>query len=289
VTSELPPSPHRASFERFLQRDVAPELREDVGLQGVFRAQFPVTTPDGLASLEFVGYALERPKYDAAECLRCGMTYAAPMKVTVRLIIWEGDGDGDERAIRDVKEQEVYFGEVPLLTEGDVFVLDGAERTALLALRQEATLTGATFLRQLAAGDHLEDAAGEGLEATLAAAKKRMDRAAALGSVECTMPHDLLNARPLSNAFRKLLEKSPLVEALDATNPLARVSHGWTVVPDGDARSPRASRPGTRRRSCARSRSPNPTPRARRSRWRRRSRPAAGRWCSRPARASCTR
>jgi len=207
----------------------------------VFREHFPLTTADGTASLEFVGYSVERPKYDAAECLRRGMTYAAPMKVTVRLIVWEQDGA--ERLIRDVKEQEVYFGEAPLVTDGDVFVLDGAERTALLALRQEATLTGAASLRQLAAGDHLEEAAGQGVEAVLAAARKRMEKAAALGSVDTMMPHDLLHARPLPSAFRKLLAKSPLVEALDATNPLARVSHGWTVVPDDDARDALAEDP----------------------------------------------
>jgi len=235
VTSELPPSPHRASFARFLQRDVAPELREDVGLQGVFRERFPVTTPDALASLELIAYLLDPPKYDAAECLWRGLTYAAPLKVVVRLVIWEGDADA--RLIRDVKEQELYFGEVPLLTERDVFVVDGAERTALLALRQEATVTGATFLRLLAAGEHLEEAAGAGIDATLAKTRQFMERAAARGELDCLMPRDLLHARPVVSAFRKLLAKSPLVEHLDATNPLARVAHGWKVVPDDDARA----------------------------------------------------
>jgi DNA-directed RNA polymerase beta subunit len=241
LPSELPPSPHRASFERFLQRDVAPDQREDVGLQGVFRERFPVISSNELASLEFVGYALEAPKHDAAECLRRGLTYVAPLKVTVRLVVWEGGGDA--RLVRDVKEQELYFGEVPLLTDDDVFVLDGAERTALLALRPDATATGATFLRQRAAGDHLEEAAGQGLDATLATTRKYLERSAARGEVDCLMPHDFLYPRPLVSAFRKLLAKSPLVADLDATNPLARIAHGWTVALDDDARAALADDP----------------------------------------------
>ena len=234
MTSELSPSPHRASFARFLQRDVAPSERADVGLQGALRDAFPVTTTDGLVTLEFVEYMLEPPKYDAAECLRCGMTFAAPIKVVVRLVVWEGDGD--ERLIRDIKEQEVYFGEVPLLTGDDVFVVAGVERTPLLALRQEASASGLTSLRVRAAGDHLAEAAREGLEAILTATLTRMDKAAAMGSVDTLMPHDILNAKALPRAFLKLLEKSPRVAPLDATNAVARVAHGWTVALDEEAR-----------------------------------------------------
>jgi len=235
VTSELSPSPHRASFERFLQRDIAPDQRDDVGLQGVLRAQFPLTAAEGLVSLEFVAYAIERPKYDVGECLRRGLTYAAPIKATVRLVIWEGDEDA--RLIRDVKEQELYFGEVPLLTEGDVFVHGGVERTPLLTLQRRATATGETALHLLAVGDHLAEAAATGLAATLATTQKRMDRAAAMDSVETMMPHDLVHAKPLPRAFLKLLEKSPRVEPIDDTNPLARVAHGWTVVGDDGVRA----------------------------------------------------
>ncbi len=232
MTSELPPSPHRASFERFLQRDIAPDQRDDVGLQGVLRVQFPLTTADKLVALEFVAYAIERPKYDEAECRRRGMTYAAPIKVTVRLVIWEAD-EG-ERLIRDIKEQELYFGEVPLLTAADVFLSNGVERTPLLWLQRRATYTGEMVQHLLAVGDHLTDATAMGLAAPLTTTGKRMERAVAMRSMETMMPHDLIHTKSLSRAFHTLLEKSPRVENLDDTNPLARVAHGWTVVDDED-------------------------------------------------------
>ena len=101
----------KRSFERFLQVGVEPEKREDVGLQAVFKSVFPISDFNDTASLEFVGYTLEQPKYDVQECLQRGMTYAAPFKVTIRLVAW--DDVENTRAIRDVKEQEVYFGRSP--------------------------------------------------------------------------------------------------------------------------------------------------------------------------------
>ncbi|MEE3328479.1 MAG: hypothetical protein VX252_14165, partial [Myxococcota bacterium] len=97
----------RASFDRFLQAGVEMEKREKVGLQSVFDAVFPIRDFNNTASLEFVGYTLEEPKYDVQECLQRGMTYASPFKVTIRLVAWE-DSEGSQ-TIRDVKEQEVYF------------------------------------------------------------------------------------------------------------------------------------------------------------------------------------
>ena len=104
----------RFSFERFLQTGIDMEKRESVGLQAVFNSVFPIRDFNDTASLEFVGYTLEQPKYDVQECLSRGMTYAAPFKVTIRLVAWD-DAEGSQ-AIRDVKEQEVYFGEVPIMT-----------------------------------------------------------------------------------------------------------------------------------------------------------------------------
>ena len=104
----------RFSSERFLQADVDMEKRENVGLQAVFNSVFPIKDFNDTASLEFVGYTLEQPKYDVQECLQRGMTYAAPFKVTIRLVAWD-DADGSQ-AIRDVKEQDVYFGEIPIMT-----------------------------------------------------------------------------------------------------------------------------------------------------------------------------
>src|SRR5262245_43718186 len=123
------------SFERFLQADVAPEKRENVGLQAVFHSVFPIRDFNETASLEFVSYTLEKPKYDVQECLQRGMTYAAPIKVTIRLIVWDNPGEGRQN-IRDVKEQEVYFGEIPVMTENGTFIINGTERVIVSQLHR---------------------------------------------------------------------------------------------------------------------------------------------------------
>ena len=116
----------KESFERFLQPNVELEKRENVGLQAVFNSVFPIKDFNDTASLEFVGYTLEQPKYDVQECLQRGMTYAAPFKVTIRLVAW--DDAGGAQTIRDVKEQEVYFGEIPIMTDNGTFIINGTER-----------------------------------------------------------------------------------------------------------------------------------------------------------------
>jgi DNA-directed RNA polymerase subunit beta len=123
------------SFERFLQADVSPEKREDVGLQAVFKSVFPISDFNDTASLEFVHYILEKPKYDVQECLQRGMTYAAPIKVTIRLIVWDTN-EGEQQSIRDVKEQEVYFGEIPVMTENGTFIINGTERVIVSQLHR---------------------------------------------------------------------------------------------------------------------------------------------------------
>src|SRR5512136_2110343 len=100
----------RQSYEGFLQKDVSPEDRQEIGLQAVFKSVFPIRDFNETASLEFVSYSLGEPKYEVDECRQRGMTYAAPLKVTIRLVAWDA-ADGAQ-TIRDVKEQEVYFGEV---------------------------------------------------------------------------------------------------------------------------------------------------------------------------------
>jgi len=124
----------KLSFERFLQTNIPMEKRESVGLQAVFNSVFPIRDFNDTASLEFVGYALEQPKYDVQECLQRGMTYAAPFKVTIRLIAWD-DADGSQM-IRDVKEQEVYFGEIPIMTENGTFIINGTERVIVSQLHR---------------------------------------------------------------------------------------------------------------------------------------------------------
>jgi DNA-directed RNA polymerase subunit beta len=122
------------TFERFLQTHVEPEKRENTGLQAVFNSVFPIKDFNDSASLEFVGYTLEEPKYDVQECLQRGMTYAAPFKVTIRLVAWD-ESEGSQ-AIRDVKEQEVYFGEIPIMTENGTFIINGTERVIVSQLHR---------------------------------------------------------------------------------------------------------------------------------------------------------
>ncbi|MBN8554042.1 MAG: DNA-directed RNA polymerase subunit beta [Deltaproteobacteria bacterium] len=126
----------KESYHRFLQAEIAPDRRQDIGLQGVFKSVFPIRDFNETASLEFVQYVLEEPKYDVNECRARGMTYAAPLKVTVRLVLWELDEDGKPLNIRDVKEQEVYFGEIPLMTRNGTFVINGTERVVVSQLHR---------------------------------------------------------------------------------------------------------------------------------------------------------
>src|SRR5262245_53764106 len=124
------------SYEKFLQAFVPPSERQDYGLQGVFRGVFPIRDFNGTSELVFVGYTLEKPKYDVDECRQRGMTFAAPIKVTIQLIIYDNSGEGGEKTVRDIKEQEVYFGEIPLMTENGTFIINGTERVVVSQLHR---------------------------------------------------------------------------------------------------------------------------------------------------------
>jgi len=124
------------SYNLFLQKDVVPDQRENVGLQGVFKSVFPIKDFNETSSLEFVGYNLGEPKYDVEECHQRGMTYAAPLKVTVRLVLFDVDSHTGSRNIRNVKEQEVYFGEIPLMTRNGTFMVNGTERVIVSQLHR---------------------------------------------------------------------------------------------------------------------------------------------------------
>jgi DNA-directed RNA polymerase subunit beta len=126
----------KRSYEEFLQKDVAPEARKDHGLQAVFKSVFPIKDFNETASLEFVSYALSEPKYDVEECHQRGMTFAAPLKVTVQLVIWDIDQESGIRSIKNVKEQEVYFGEIPLMTRHGTFMVNGTERVIVSQLHR---------------------------------------------------------------------------------------------------------------------------------------------------------
>jgi len=126
----------KSSYDKFLQAEVAPEKRDDTGLQGVFKSVFPIKDFNETSSLEFVSYHLEKPKYDVDECHQRGMTYSAPIKVVVRLVVWDKDEETGAQSIRDVKEQEVYFGEIPLMTENGTFIINGTERVVVSQLHR---------------------------------------------------------------------------------------------------------------------------------------------------------
>ncbi len=126
----------KKSYEAFLQKDMDPDRRGDVGLQGVFKSVFPISDFNNTASLEFVSFTLEPAKYDVDECRQRGMTFAAPIKVTLRLIVFDVDEQTEARSIRDVKEQEVYLGEIPLMTSNGSFIINGTERVVVSQLHR---------------------------------------------------------------------------------------------------------------------------------------------------------
>jgi DNA-directed RNA polymerase subunit beta len=118
----------KSSYDHFLQIGVLPEAREDVGLQEVFKSVFPIRDFSERAELQFVKYELEEPKYDVEECQQRGMTFAAPLKVTLRLVVWDVEEETGARSIRDIKEQDVYMGDMPLMTANGTFIINGTER-----------------------------------------------------------------------------------------------------------------------------------------------------------------
>ena len=126
----------RRSYLAFLQADAAPDGRNSVGLQGVFKSVFPIKDFTGTAQLDFVSYVIGSPKYDVAECHQRGMTYSAPLKVTVQLVTWDVDPETSAKTLKDIKEQEVYFGEIPLMTENGTFMVNGTERVIVSQLHR---------------------------------------------------------------------------------------------------------------------------------------------------------
>jgi len=128
----------KQSYDKFLQRPVPQGQRQNFGIQGVFKSVFPIRDFNGTSELSFISYNLESPKYDVDECRQRGMTFAAPIKVTIQLIIYDTSGSGEtaERMVRDIKEQEVYFGEIPLMTENGTFIINGTERVVVSQLHR---------------------------------------------------------------------------------------------------------------------------------------------------------
>ena len=151
----------KKSYERFLQMYTPPAEREDVGLQSVFKSVFPISDFRENSSLEFIDYSIGnwdpcgwgdearglvheiggqrmalKLKYDINECQERGMTYAVPLKVTIRLVVWNKDPETGAKTIRDIKEQEVYFGDIPLMTDNGTFIINGTERVIVSQLHR---------------------------------------------------------------------------------------------------------------------------------------------------------
>ena len=122
------------SYRKFTQAGVSPEARLDYGLHAAFKSVFPIVSYSGNAALEYVSYVLGKPAFDVGECVLRGVTYAVPLRVKVRLIIY--DKESSNKTIKDIKEQEVYMGEIPLMTDNGTFVINGTERVIVSQLHR---------------------------------------------------------------------------------------------------------------------------------------------------------
>ena len=119
------------SYELFLQRFVSSEDRLDKGLENVFRSVFPISDFSETSTIEYISYSFDEPKFDTDECIQRGLTYAAPLKVTLRLIVFDVDEETQAKSVKDVKEQDVYMSDLPLMTENGTFIINGTERVVV--------------------------------------------------------------------------------------------------------------------------------------------------------------
>jgi len=124
------------SYRRFLQADMAPANRREEGLHAALRSVFPMSSHSGYAVLEYVSYRLGEPPFDVKECQQRGATYAAPLRVLIRLVIYDRDAPAGSKVVKDVREQEVYMGELPLMTDTGTFVINGTERVIVSQLHR---------------------------------------------------------------------------------------------------------------------------------------------------------
>ena len=124
------------SYQAFLQYNVPESERDNQGLQGAFSSVFPIASYSGNAALEYVNYSLGEPLFNVSECKLRGITYAAPLRVKIRLVIYEKEGNAKNPTVKDIREQEVYMGEVPLMTDVGTFVINGTERVVVSQLHR---------------------------------------------------------------------------------------------------------------------------------------------------------
>ncbi len=128
----------RESYDRLLQVDVPPDERKNIGLQTVFNSVFPIKDFSGSASLEFVSYRFDKIKHSVKECILRGMTYEVPLRITARLVVYDVDKETGVSNIRDIKEQEIYFGTLPLMTANGTFIINGTERVVVSQLHRSS-------------------------------------------------------------------------------------------------------------------------------------------------------
>ena len=124
------------SYRDFLQADKESDSRGDKGLHAEFKSVFPIVSYSGTAALDYVSYRLGEPAFDVKECQLRGLTYAAPLRALVRLIIYDKDAPAGTQKVKDIKEQEVYMGELPLMTDNGTFVINGTERVIVSQLHR---------------------------------------------------------------------------------------------------------------------------------------------------------
>ena len=140
------------SYKDFLQADVEPQSRKNMGLQNVFSSMFPIKDYAGIADLEFVEYTLDKPVYNVKECMLRNMTYSSKLKLKLRLILWDVAEDG-KKTLRDIKEQEIFMGEVPLMTERGSFIASGVERVIVSQMHRAQGVVFATTKEAKVAGN----------------------------------------------------------------------------------------------------------------------------------------
>jgi len=121
----------RLSYDLFLQKNISHDERLNKGLENVFRGVFPIHDYSESSTIEYISYSFDEPKFDTGECIQRSLTYAAPLKVTLRLIVYDVDEENETRSIKDVKEQDVYMGDLPLMTENGTFIINGTERVVV--------------------------------------------------------------------------------------------------------------------------------------------------------------
>ena len=121
----------KRSYDNFLQLNTDSEKRNDSGLHAVFKSVFPINDYTERATVDYVSFNIGVPKYDVEECVQRGMTFGAPLIVNFRLIVWDIDEEAGTKSVRDVKEQEVYMGDIPLMTKNATFVVNGTERVVV--------------------------------------------------------------------------------------------------------------------------------------------------------------